>query len=100
MRLKVSFSYSSTNAYVDNKRTNYRIVIETHMNTSSFQPIKSKLILLNCLTVYIIHIEVDDIFLFFIYGKLKSLYRIMAPLDVFPSSAIHRRSIVVRCLKF
>lgn len=74
MRLKVSFSYSSTNAYVDNKRTNYRIVIETHMNTSSFQPIKSKLILLNCLTVYIIHIEVDDIFLFFIYRKPEMSY--------------------------
>lgn len=44
------------------------------MNTSSFQPIKSKLILLNCLTVYIIHIEVDDIFLFFIYGKPEMSY--------------------------
>lgn len=43
-------------------------------------------ILLNCLTVSIIHIEVDDIFLFFIYGKPELLCRIMAPLDVFPSS--------------
>lgn len=33
----MSFSYSSTNAYVDNKQTNYRIVIETLMNTALHQ---------------------------------------------------------------